>query len=106
MDSDIASEAMSVTSTNYVFRKNGEREYPWTTKTRTHNRYHAFETNPYPYPADEQESSRLDAMHHSTRVLFRKNVLAPIEDLPKTQIVDLGTGSGIPRECQANEKAY
>lgn len=43
-------------------------------------------------------------MHDLTRVLLHKNVLAPIEDRPRTQIIDLGTGSGIAFEDKAKEK--
>jgi hypothetical protein len=32
--------------------------------------------------------------HDSVLELFDENVLAPVDDLPGTQIVDLGTGSG------------
>jgi hypothetical protein len=57
-------------------------------------RYQAFEDSPYAYPADECESIRLDGLHDMTKILFHKNVLAPIADLPGTRILDLGTGSG------------
>jgi hypothetical protein len=33
-------------------------------------------------------------MQNSVKLVFHKNVLAPVEDLPGTEIVDLGTGSG------------
>jgi hypothetical protein len=57
--------------------------------------YHAFADNPYPFPADERESYRLDALHDEYKILFGKNVLVPIEHAPRLQIVDLGTGSGM-----------
>jgi len=57
-------------------------------------RYHAFTDSPYPFPADDKETSRLDALQDMNKILFGKNVFAPVEDLPGTQIVDLGTGSG------------
>jgi len=57
-------------------------------------RHHGFPDSPYPFPADEKETSRLDALQDTHKVLFGKNVFAPIEDLPGTEIVDLGTGSG------------
>ena len=58
------------------------------------NRYHGFTDNPYPFPADEKEGYRLDSLQDTYKILFKKNVLAPIKDLPGTQILDLGTGSG------------
>jgi len=74
------------------------REYlpppPLAVSLRPDSRYHAFTDNPYPYPADETEAFRLDALQDMHRILFGKNVFAPIHDLPGTQIVDLGTGSG------------
>lgn len=57
-------------------------------------------------PADESESYRLDSLHELDRILYRKNILAPIEDLPGTRILDLGTGSGTQtaREKRLNWK--
>ena len=57
-------------------------------------RYHAFQDKPYDFPSDEHEAYRLDGLHDLTKVLFHKNVLAPIEDGPGTKILDFGTGSG------------
>lgn len=64
------------------------------TLTDLYESYHAFSDNIYDYPADEQESSRLDGLHTTHKTLFKRNVDAPIEDLPGTRIIDLGTGSG------------
>ena len=50
--------------------------------------------NPYPFPCDDTESTRLDILHDMLHVLYHADVLAPIQDLPGTRIVDLGTGSG------------
>jgi len=60
----------------------------------SHNSYHAFADNPYPYPADESESTRLDAFHDVFKTLYGKNVLTPIKNLIGTRFLDLGTGSG------------
>jgi 2-polyprenyl-3-methyl-5-hydroxy-6-metoxy-1,4-benzoquinol methylase len=45
-------------------------------------------------PADELESHRLDSLHELDRIVYQKNILAPIQNLPGTRILDLGTGSG------------
>jgi len=50
--------------------------------------------NPYPFPCDDTESERLDTLHDMFRVLYHADVLAPIQDLRGTRIVDLGAGSG------------
>jgi len=42
---------------------------------------------------------RLDALHDMQKILLGKNVFAPIADLPGTQVVDLGTGSGTNADC-------
>ena len=100
MVSDFTSDSVSLTSDDYIFRQRGGRAYtparprklPFSPPPR---RYHAFADNPYPVPADEREGVRLDSWHDISQVLYHKNVLAPIKDLPLTQIVDLGTGSGL-----------
>jgi len=49
----------------------------------------------YDFPSDEHEAYRLDRLHDLTKVLFSRNVLAPIEHArPGTKILDFGTGSG------------
>jgi ribosomal protein L11 methylase PrmA len=40
--------------------------------------------------------SRLNGLQDLVKVLFHKNVLAPIQDTPGMNIIDLGTGSGHP----------
>ena len=50
--------------------------------------------NPYPFPVNDPESTRLDSLHDMIHVLYHHDVLTPIQDLPGTEIVDLGTGSG------------
>jgi hypothetical protein len=59
-------------------------------------RFHAFAELPYPLPNDQEEMSRLNSLHDLSKVLFHKNVLAPIQDSPGINILDLGTGSGFP----------
>jgi SAM-dependent methyltransferase len=53
-----------------------------------------LDTSPYFLPADELERRRLRRLHELDKILYEKNVLAPIQDLPGTRILDLGTGSG------------
>lgn len=49
--------------------------------------------NPYPFPNDEPEVERLDKLQRLHRLLWRRNVMAPIGRKPSL-ILDLGTGSG------------
>jgi hypothetical protein len=58
------------------------------------NRYHGMPDNPYYYPADDEEAIRLDEIQFVIRTIFHGNILAPILRKP-TQILDLGTGSGV-----------
>lgn len=59
------------------------------------NRCHGLADNPYPYPSDELEAHRLDRMNDIFVLLYGSNVLVPISNTPVTQILDLGTGSGL-----------
>jgi hypothetical protein len=50
--------------------------------------------NPYPFPSDAAEETRLDSVQDMIMVLYGTHALAPIRNLPNTEILDLGTGSG------------
>jgi hypothetical protein len=77
--SDLVSDSISVTSSNYVFRHRMGREYLPDISIYPDSSYHAFADNPYPFPADEKESSRLDALQDENKILFGQNVFAPIQ---------------------------
>jgi hypothetical protein len=104
MGSDIVSDSISVTSSNYVFRQTMGREYLPDILIYSDHRYHAFADNSYPFPADETESCRLDALHDMNKILFDKNVFAPIEHSLRLQIVDFGTGSGMASLLKAYDR--
>lgn len=53
--------------------------------------------NPYPFPSDGAEETRLDSVQDMIMILYGTHVLVPIRNLPNTEIVDLGTGSGMFR---------
>jgi hypothetical protein len=53
--------------------------------------------NPYPFPSDAAEETRLDSVQDMIMILYGAQVLVPIRNLPNTEIVDLGTGSGTIR---------
>ena len=51
--------------------------------------------NPYPLPHNSEEKSRLDAQHASYKYHLGTNVVPPISPDVATQIIDVGTGSGV-----------
>lgn len=60
------------------------------------NSYHNIPYNPYPFPSDKREVDRLDKMQDVVHILFHRNVLIPLTDVPGTKVLDIGTGSGGP----------
>lgn len=63
-------------------------------ETENGRSYHAFKRGKYVMPNDEGEQDRMDIHYHSLRLTLRgKHFIAPIAS--PTQILDIGTGTGI-----------
>jgi hypothetical protein len=71
----------------------GGRTYILLTSRTLHSRYHSISANPYPYPNDEEEQSRLATMHAIFRSIWGGNVIVNLNP-SAGRILDIGTGAG------------
>lgn len=94
IDTSYSSGMESVSSSNYQFRFKGSRRLEATSSDRAYTRrYHGLDHNPYPFPNDDEEFARLDKLHFLMKLVYGRNVLAPVSK-NATCILDVGTGSG------------
>lgn len=77
----------------YKLRVCGGRRYRTSTSYALHSSYHSVSTNPYLYPNDEEEHSRLAKMHVIFRSMWGSNLMVNLG--PSTELIlDIGTGAG------------
>lgn len=75
------------------FRMCGDRRYNSWTYEALYARYHGSAINPYLYPNDAEEHSRLANMHVIFRSIWGCNVMVDLSPSAE-RILDVGTGAG------------
>jgi ubiquinone/menaquinone biosynthesis C-methylase UbiE len=89
-DSTFGGDRASIASSS-TSMKSAIRKYEF----ENGRRYHAYQAGKYSFPNDEQELNRMDIEHHNQKLqMDGKLHLCPIAEHP-TEIMDLGTGTGI-----------